>query len=155
MKKFMLFPVLLILMNIHAWGGQEHLSGNIPRREATELKKGQILLVRNSFGVAAIEFTEFRESEAQYRWKYLDRETKKESVGEGNVFENYEETWTSETEVKITDKGSQLWIQAGPFSIEWSYCSTDCGWLYLDSKKLNFVVLEKANFDSVDLYIYN
>ena len=141
-------------MSVHAWGGQV-LSGDFPPREATELKMGQILLVRNAFGVAAIEFTEFGEYEAQYRWKYLDRETKKESVGEGKVFENYERTWTSETNVKITDKGSQLWIKAGPFSIEWSYCSTDCGWLYLDAKKISFVVLEKANFNSVDLSIYN
>lgn len=109
--------------------------------QTIRLGKGQMLVVQRPEGVALLEFTEFREGAATYRWRA--RSKGRQGRGTGTVAERYLRSPTNQ----LTDNGSDLLVGAGLFSVQWSYADTESGWLYLDPSVGQTQVMSSATFE--------
>lgn len=141
------FAAILIAVFLSAW----HSKAEDSTLTNVELKLGEMLLVESSQGQALIFFTEFGDQteESIYRWRYRAKGEKKETFGEGKVFEKYERAEKSPDKYILRDVGSQVTVHAGAIQLEWSYgMEGSSGWLYYNSKELKVKKLSGANFNS-------
>lgn len=113
--------------------------------QTIRLGKGQMLVVQRPEGMALLEFTEFRESEATYRWRA--RSGRLQGRGTGTVAERYLRSPTNQ----LTDNGSDLLVGVGLFSVQWSYADTESGWLYFDPSIGQTQVVSSATFEGHSL----
>lgn len=123
---------------------------NPPGREEIKLHDDQMFLISSPQGRAVVDFTHFgtQDSESTYRWRFKPASEHQEISGTGTVYERYARTQTSTNSYDIKDIGSKLTVTAGPFEIEWSYSSTDSGWFYYDSQRMNIVALPDTDFET-------
>ncbi len=117
-------------------------------REAICLAKGQMLLIDGPAGTAIIEFTEFGEQFASYRWRARTRNGL-QGRGNGTLVERFAPS-PDKTD-RIIDVGSDLLVGAGFFAIEWSYASVESAWLYPDRALGTSRVVSSAGFDTFPL----
>jgi hypothetical protein len=120
------------------------------RKGTVRLAKGQMLVVHTPDGTAILEFTEFRESAASYRWR---ARTNNGLVGRGvgSVSERYLQSGGDSSQVKLVDIGSERLVSAGLFTVQWSYADLEGGWLYLDRAIGDAQVESSATFDQHSL----
>jgi hypothetical protein len=128
---------------------QGHFDPGSPRKNLL-VHKGQLVLFKTSVGTAIVQFTAERLGSAEYRWRFKPLSDGPEVSGSGQVFEAYRQEQTGLHEVKVTDIGSQLLVQAGPLiTLEWSTGGTSGNYLYVPSDmSARFV---DGDLESIDL----
>jgi hypothetical protein len=125
---------------------------------AISLKRGQMLLLESTAGVALVRFTSFgsQNGKSFYEWRYRSFGGV-ETEGTGSVFERYQRTWTSLAACKLQDIGSVLTVHAGGCVVKWSYGSLEIlrfgglAWLYPETNQFRTSVLADNDFKNFDL----
>ena len=117
-------------------------------RQAICLEKGQMLVITGPAGTAIVEFTEFGERFASYRWRARTRNGL-QGRGNGTLVERFAPS--PDHPGRIVDVGSDLLVGAGVFTIEWSYSSVESAWLYPDRALGTSRVVSSAGFDTFSL----
>src|SRR5262245_30830313 len=92
--------------------------------------KGLMLVLIHEKGVAAVVFGDETKDGVQYKYRYLPKGGKEES-GKGEVFERYIHLpGEKPNETRLIDDGGQLYLEAGPSRVEWSYVAKGKGQIY-------------------------
>jgi hypothetical protein len=114
-----------------------------------------MLIVSTSDGVAAIAFGKEIEQGVTYRYRLLLKGAEKERSGEGKVFEKYERVPTQgphgEVVAGLVDRGSELFLTAGPVKLEWSYSAKRRGWVYYQPEQVLVQIAKAGDFEKIDL----
>lgn len=148
MKQLAVFLIGLTLTGCTSVPLATHVNPN-----SVGLKVNEMLLLKSDQGRALIDFTHFADQDgvSTYRWRFLPANGGREEAGKGEVFEKYERNRTGPDKYDVKDIGCQLTVKAGTFRVEWSYSSTDAGWLYVDKTTTQVTVLPDTQFDSYKL----
>jgi hypothetical protein len=118
-------------------------------RLSLKIFAGQMIYVTDGDNRAVIDFTEFGDYKAFYRFKAKGTGSSEVTDGIGEVYEKYIRRSRPDGEVDLVNAGSRLFIQAGSIQIEWSYCSGSSGFIYFNPKKINVSVLNNKFYDLV------
>jgi len=106
--------------------------------------KDTMLVAVTSDGVAVIVFAEPIEDDEhtkggiKYRFRFLQKGSEKEIVGEGSVFEKYKEG---------NYDGGQLTIKAGAIRIGWSAGGDVRGWVYYKPESMRLQIASADRFE--------
>ena len=125
---------------------------NLLGRRGVMLSLGEMLLVQTKHGTALIDFTNYGKdgTTSFYRWRFKSL-SGNETQGTGSVYENYERSQLAPNQYMVHDKGGHLHVVAGGVSLEWSYGSTNEGWLYYNKYRTKTQVMPDDNFQRVEL----
>lgn len=104
----------------------------------------EVLFIRSDKGEAWLDFTELGNARGTYQWTYYDRESLAETSGGGVVVERYEAYKIGPVDF-LRDQGSQVNIEAGGITCEWSYCSNTSGWVIIYGNIQTSKVLSKRS----------
>ena len=107
-----------------------------------------MLLIEGPAGTAIIEFTDFGEQSATYRWRARTR-SGLQGRGSGTLAERYARAGNNPT--RMTDLGSDRLVSAGFLALEWSYASVESAWLYFDRALGTGRVVSSSGFDTFPL----
>ena len=103
---------------------------NSPAAEtpSIHIKDGQLLVIDDDKGVAVVEIIHEKGCKATYKWRYALEPRGSEYTGTGQLFEQYAES--PEKKGMVVNVRGELFINAGPYKIEWSCSSSGAGWVY-------------------------
>lgn len=119
-----------------------------PEPRPVAVMRGELFFIRDSSGAAVIEPTDFGERTASYRWRARLASTGVEQHGAGALIERMESR--RDGSIWLDRANSQTRIQAGPFSLGWSYRSGKSAWLYVKQEPPDAYVLD-ASFATFSL----
>ena len=127
------------------------LAGTSQGKIATlRLSKGEMLVVQTPQGSALLEFTEFGEKSASYRWRAVSLNGRR-GRGTGTVAEQYQIAARSHDTLRLVDQGSELLVGVGAGTLLWSYADLRSGWLYVDQSTMATRVVASTAFDTFTL----
>src|SRR6516225_5006386 len=113
-------------------------SGMKDRMTACIHYKELMLIVSDSKGVGAVMFTKEIKDGVEYRYRYQSKDGKIKQEGTGKVFEKFKRLPRNEAnKVFVINDGGQLYIEAGPLVVEWSYSSKGMGCLYYRPERIH------------------
>ena len=123
-----------------------------PSTKTVKLEVGEMLLIKSKQGQALLQFMNFGDRsgvKSNYKWRYKANAEKKESYGEGSVFEKYESIETAASRSYLKEADKQTKVHAGPIQIAWSYGEEGSfGWFYYDPQELVVTKTTTTNFDT-------
>jgi hypothetical protein len=137
--------------------------GGLREKVAAPVAYGDVMLiVKTSEGVAAVVFTgvSSRDSlvkgdestvEVRYQYRFLDRKTKREALGEGRVFDKSRRLWIAPLHAQVIDLGNDVFIRAGPIKLQWSHGNNARGWIYYAPERMSVEIGAKGDFRRMDL----
>src|SRR5262249_47465014 len=149
MPGFIVLP-LLVVLPLSAPSILGEIAGPFPapaKISAPVVYEDLMLIVSTRDGVAAFTFGKEIEEGVTYRYRLLLKGAEKERSGEGKVFEKYERVPTPGPNgmvvTGLVDRGSELFLTAGPVKLEWSYSAKRRGWVYYQPEQVR-VQIAKA-----------
>ena len=111
-----------------------------------------VLVLASDEGVAAIVFTDKLKEGRAYKFRYESKDGKTKKAGTGKVFEKYNRILTkTPNELGVVDVGGELYLQAGPLKLEWSYADDERGWVYCKPEKVRVQIANADEFDKLAL----
>jgi hypothetical protein len=114
-----------------------------------------LLILSSEDGVAAVLFDKDLEQGVSYRYRFLPKGTDPEQTGDGKVFEKVERVPTKgphgQVVTGVVDKGSQLFIAAGPMKLQWSFAAKGKGWVYYRPEEVRVQIANAKDFEKLDL----
>jgi hypothetical protein len=156
MKAYLGFALGLLFPLVGISPAREKTASALPEKlSAPVVYEDLMLILSTRDGVAAVVFVEDIVEGVAYRYRFLAKGTEKEQTGEGKVFEKYERAPTRGPHGRVVtgalDKGSQLFITAGPTKLEWSYSSKGRGWVYFRPEEIRVQIANAKQFATCDL----
>lgn len=99
--------------------------------------KDVMLVLVTKTGAAAVVFTKETEEGVEYKFRYESADGKTQKMGTGKV---------SEKDAPAEDK-SNIFIEAGPIPLRWSYADKGKGWVYYDPSVLRVHLARAADYE--------
>ena len=97
-----------------------------PSSRSLKIQNGEVLVLKDKEGMAAIAISFAPACRASYQWRYKPVEGA-ESNGAGELYEQY---GVAQKPNELTDLNGKLILKAGPLSAEWSCGTESSGWIY-------------------------
>jgi hypothetical protein len=153
---------MLSLLLVLPFGAPPFAGGNAVPPTATPAKvsapvvyEDLMLVVSTKDGVAAVVFGKEIEEGVTYRYRLLLKGAETDRSGEGKVFEKYERVPAEGPQGQVVtgavDRGSRLFITAGPVKLEWSYSRKGRGWVYYQPEQVRVQIANASEFEKIDL----
>lgn len=98
------------------------------------------IIVESEQSIGAFVFIKISDSKGAFKYRFHNKVSGVDSVGEGEVFENYARK-SSESKTTIVDKGSVLEIKIDTISLRWSFRSNGSAYIYWDPTKTSFMTI--------------
>lgn len=126
------------------------ISHQLDDRISLQVFNGQMVYITDGLSRAIIEFTEFSNDAASYRFKALEEGASEVTFGTARVFEKYTRDERNDGSVDLKDGGSELFVVAGSLKVEWSYASQKSGFLYFSPSIIRLFVIDAKYFELVE-----
>jgi len=153
MKTTLLLLFLNISIGVAATVDVSRDSTNRVARKSLAVTTNDVVMIHAAGGLqAVVQFTEFGEFTASYKWRFLAQGAQgasKPVTGTGKVRGDYEQTEISpgKYSMKAGPKNDTT-VKAGDIRIDWFYKNTTSGWLYYAPSLATIEILPAKDFDS-------